>query len=225
MTPNDGNWHYVVGAFDGTNSIVYIDGLLAARQQTLPANITGQSVALFLGAYPNNTVYTVNGVNDTFLRAQKSETLEANATGNGNGRVLAGNMCEAAFWNGKALTPGQINALYNPCKSRHMFLRQPVSANVNQNSAFTNTVSATGSNPLAYQWYQNGVPRAGQTNASLILPNVQISDIATNQGWYVVVTNLYGSATSSVVTLTVNSVPTFTQDIANTNAICMSADT
>src|ERR1017187_6050360 len=82
---------------------------------------------------------------------------------------------------------------------------QPVSAAANQSGAFTNTVAATGALPLFYQWYTNGVPLASQTNASLILNPVQVSNAGTN--YYVVVTNSYGSATSAVVSLTVNSTP------------------
>jgi hypothetical protein len=197
---NDGAWHYVVGTFDGTNSFIYVDNVLSAKTgNTTAQNLTPQSTEVFLGAYPNNTVYA------------NTQTSLANEIA----RVLAGSMCEAAFWNGVALTPAQISSIYSSAQIGAVIAGQPNSASVNQNSAFTNKVVASGSSPLAYQWYQNGTARANQTNASLVLPAVQISDASAN--WYVVVTNNYGSVTSAVWTLTVNSVPTITQNLSVTN--------
>lgn len=208
VTINDGQWHYVVGTSDGSNTIVYVDGLASATNFNANVNESSQNVEVFLGAYPNNTVYA-----DTW----HSVFNEVNAFGNDNGRILAGSICEAAFWNGKALTPVQIGTLYNSLQIAPIIDTQPVSASVNQNSAFTNFVVASGSGPLAYQWYQNGSPRSGQTNASLTLANVQVTDASPN--WYLVVTNNYGATTSAVVSLTVFSVPTITKDISGTNLI------
>jgi hypothetical protein len=71
-------------------------------------------------------------------------------------------------------------------------------------------VQAEGWSPLAYQWWQesNGVyaplaeggPISGSTTPSLTLNNLVLAN-ATN--YYVVVTNAYGAATSSVANLTV----------------------
>jgi hypothetical protein len=61
-------------------------------------------------------------------------------------------------------------------------------------------VSAIGSPSLAYQWYFNNAPLATGTNAILTL-----GPLLTNQAgnYKLVVTNLYGSATSAVAGLTV----------------------
>src|SRR5262249_11783808 len=62
------------------------------------------------------------------------------------------------------------------------------------------TVTASGSAPLSYQWRFAGSPLLGATNATVTLNNVT----GANAGSYdVVVTNPYGSVTSSVATLTV----------------------
>ncbi len=63
------------------------------------------------------------------------------------------------------------------------------------------SVSATGTT-LNYQWLQNGVSLSGQTNALLTLTNVQGSD--SGSLFSVVVSNSFGSVTSSLVVLTVN---------------------
>jgi hypothetical protein len=77
---------------------------------------------------------------------------------------------------------------------------QPTNQAVNSLKTATFSVTASGTAPLSFQWWFNGLVLPAQTNSSLILTNVQ----ATNAGNYtVVVTNSYGSVTSAVATLTV----------------------
>jgi RHS repeat-associated protein len=80
---------------------------------------------------------------------------------------------------------------------------QPTSQTVVQgnNVTFSVGVSSSSTIPLSYQWDFNGTNfLAGAINASLTLTNAQL----TNAGIYsVVVTNVFGSATSSNVVLTV----------------------
>jgi len=74
------------------------------------------------------------------------------------------------------------------------------------------SVGATGAPPLFYQWRFNSADRAGATNDTLILPNVQ----TTNQGNYsVVVSNVEGSATSAVARLYVIVPPSITRQPTN----------
>ncbi|MGD0263190.1 MAG: immunoglobulin domain-containing protein, partial [Verrucomicrobiota bacterium] len=69
------------------------------------------------------------------------------------------------------------------------------------------SVTASGTQPLSYQWWFNGAALAGATGANLTLNNVQ----QTNAGNYkVVVTNSAGSVTSAVASLTVNLPPAIT---------------
>lgn len=72
----------------------------------------------------------------------------------------------------------------------------------------TFTVSVSGTAPLTYQWFFEGTNvLASATNESLTLTNVQAADAG---GYTVVVTNVAGSATSVVATLTVGVAPTIT---------------
>jgi hypothetical protein len=65
----------------------------------------------------------------------------------------------------------------------------------------TLSVNATGAPPVIYQWLQNGTPIQGATGSSLVLTNLQL----TNAGNYsVVISNSYGSITSSNAYLTIN---------------------
>jgi PKD repeat protein len=77
---------------------------------------------------------------------------------------------------------------------------QPAGQIVWVGSNVTFTVGALGNPPLKYAWRLNGTPLNNKTNATLTIPNVQL----TNAGNYsVVVTDLVGSVTSSNATLTV----------------------
>ena len=92
---------------------------------------------------------------------------------------------------------------------------QPASQTVAPGANVTLSVSASGATPLSYQWYFYGTNAiASGTSATLGLANVA----ASNEGPYaVVVTNAYGSATSSVATLTVstNALPVNPNDYIN----------
>lgn len=71
---------------------------------------------------------------------------------------------------------------------------QPVSVTKVVNSTATFSVSAKGSNPLAYQWFFNAEPVAGATTNFLTVTNVQFA----NSGIYsVVISNVVGAVTSS----------------------------
>lgn len=85
-------------------------------------------------------------------------------------------------------------------QSSPVILTNPVSLTLPASSNATFTVTAVGSQPLAYQWFFNNSPIAGATAAQYSMSGIQSS----NTGNYrVVVTNSLGAATSSVATLTV----------------------
>ena len=99
------------------------------------------------------------------------------------------------------------------------FTNQPLSQSIPVGASVTFAVGATGNEPLRYQWLFNGAPSAGAIAASLTLTNLQ----ATNAGNYsVVITNAFGSATSSVAVLTTILKPVLA---ANTNRSLMAGAT
>lgn len=81
-------------------------------------------------------------------------------------------------------------------------LTQPLPATVSPGGSVTFSVSASGSDPLSYQWLFNGAAISGATGSSYTISNVQTSDGGT---YAVTVTNPAGSATSNNVSLTVRS--------------------
>ena len=83
-------------------------------------------------------------------------------------------------------------------------LTEPQSQQVSIESNATFSVTAGGTLPLTYQWLFNGGPIPGAVNSNYTF-TVTGSNEAGN--YSVVVTNNYGSVTSSVVTLTVRMIP------------------
>jgi hypothetical protein len=79
---------------------------------------------------------------------------------------------------------------------------QPQSQTILEGDNVTFSVAAQNSPPLKYEWRFNAISLADATNATLILTNVHLG----NAGDYsAIVYNLYGSATSSIAHLTVQS--------------------
>src|SRR5205823_5419942 len=92
---------------------------------------------------------------------------------------------------------------------------QPQSQTASIGADVSFTVAATGTFPLNYQWGHAGTNLPGATASSLNLSNVQTTDAGT---YSVVVSNPYGSATSSDATLTLQSANTFTMIDVNFGA-------
>ncbi|HEX5749168.1 MAG TPA: PQQ-dependent sugar dehydrogenase [Archangium sp.] len=79
----------------------------------------------------------------------------------------------------------------------------PASQTVPPGQPATFTVSASGTQPLRYQWLREDTELAGQTSPSLTLPSVRPSDSGAH--FRVRVSNDFGSVLSNPVTLTVRS--------------------
>jgi Concanavalin A-like lectin/glucanases superfamily/HYR domain/Immunoglobulin domain/Immunoglobulin I-set domain len=111
----------------------------------------------------------------------------------------------------RALSAEEIQALYNAgsvgkCTSPlpALITSSPTNQTVAAGSAATFVVGAAGTSPLSYQWVFGNLPLAGQTQASLVLSAVQPAQAGS---YFVVVTNIYGAATSAVAVLTVLTFP------------------
>src|SRR6185503_16448039 len=69
-------------------------------------------------------------------------------------------------------------------------------------SSFTFSISASGTAPIYYQWYHDGVPMPGVDGLTYGKTIAGISDAGT---YFVLVENVAGSVTSSPAVLTVKS--------------------
>jgi len=107
---------------------------------------------------------------------------------------------------GRALSSNEIAAIYNAGSAGKtiptlpLITKQPASQTVGSGSNVTFSVSATGVAPLGYQWSEGITAITGATNATLTLVGVQTADAGT---YFVTVSNLFGSVTSSNATLSV----------------------
>lgn len=111
---------------------------------------------------------------------------------------------------------GTPNTHPDPASNPPSITQQPVNVTVNANQKATFGVRATGAAPLAYQWYQGTQPIAGATSARYQTPATTTSN--SGETFFVIVSNSAGTATSNIVTLTVNPAaasPSITQQPAN----------
>jgi len=113
----------------------------------------------------------------------------------------AGDYCQADSCSNPANADGARIAFYALTRFHAPSItNQPVSQVITAGSSATFNVGALGNPPLKYAWQLNNILINNATNASLIIPNGQL----TNAGTYsVIVTDLTGVVTSSNATLTV----------------------
>ena len=81
-----------------------------------------------------------------------------------------------------------------------MIIEQPLGTNVNVGDMVTLCVTATGTDPIRYQWRKNGLNLPGETNACLLRPSVSLED---GGDYRVVVENDYGAVTSDPAIVTI----------------------
>ncbi|MFC4313482.1 PQQ-dependent sugar dehydrogenase [Steroidobacter flavus] len=102
---------------------------------------------------------------------------------------------------------GELYRVQYTANSAPSISEQPVSVSVSAGQPATFTVSASGVQPLAYQWLRNGAPISGATQASYTIQSTTAADNGALIS--VTITNPHGSVTSNTATLTVlsNGVP------------------
>jgi hypothetical protein len=86
------------------------------------------------------------------------------------------------------------------------FTSQPVSQSVQAGNAALFTLTASGSSPLSYQWFKDGVALTGANASELLLPTVA-ADAGRTFQITARVSNAAGSVTSAAAVLTVTAVP------------------
>ena len=172
------NWTYIVLSSDGTNTTLYENGEKVAQSAD-----TAGSVSFF------------------------DDWVIGNGSSAGNGRLFNGNISEVALYN-HGLTAAQvlnhycIGLLNTPAAlSIPIISSQPQSQPSYVGGSVTLSVAATSALPTTNQWYEGSTPLRGQTNSTLTLSNLQL----TNAGNYsVVVGNTNGKTNSAVAVITVN---------------------
>ncbi len=177
----NGSWGMITLTADGTNRVIYINGIAAATGPSRTASLTN-SFGFNIGG---------GGIFDTITA---------------NGNWFNGDIDEVALFD-KALTASQVNALYAigafGTTTAPFIVTQPASLSAAAGSTATLSVVANGSLPLSYQWKKGGTPITG---SALSIANVYYTDAGN---YSVQVTNNNGLTNSAVATLTVLPVPSF----------------
>lgn len=196
---NDGDWHFLVGASDGTNDYMYLDGQLVKSGTSEPTVATGSLQDVLLGGDPQ------------YMVPQPPSPGIA-----GGGRWFDGSLTQVAFFT-NALTGTQVQQLYNAADVPLSVVIEPASSTYGAGTNASLSVLVRGSLPV-YQWYSTNIntgvvtPVAGQTNATL---SFNPSTLGENGYYFVVATNSAGAVTSSAAQLTIIGPPTVTQTSPN----------
>lgn len=105
---------------------------------------------------------------------------------------------------------GELYRVHYTANAAPSIAEQPVSVSVSAGQPATFTVSASGVQPLSYQWLRNGVAIAGATQSTYTIQSTTAADDGAQ--FSATVTNGLGSVTSNAATLTVlaNGVPSAT---------------
>jgi RHS repeat-associated protein len=172
---------------------LYVNGQLASQTNTtirpIGALIPGDSPGLGIG-----------NVNDGF-----------------NNFPFTGDIDEISLYN-RALTAGEIQSIYNvgiggagkctptsPTNFPPSITQQPANLTITYGQSAVFSVQASGTAPLQYQWKRSGTNIPGATASFYFVPKPQVAD--SGAVYSVIVSNAWGTATSSNATLTVAKAP------------------
>jgi hypothetical protein len=186
-TQDIGSWVFLAGTFDGASWNLY-------RYDELIASGAGANGALEMDGIP----WSIGSRGDT----------------SDDGRFFGGTIDEVAVFN-TALTQAQIQQIFYSAQMSPIIITPPVppSGTVYEGSTLDFNVVAAGNPTLLYQWTKNTTPIPGETGTSLTLNNVT----TTSSGTYaIVVTNNYGSITSSFPVTVVAGPPLLTSQPQST---------
>jgi hypothetical protein len=166
-----------------------------------PANQTvnqGAGATFSVSAYgtaPLGYQWQLNGANISGGTGSSYTISSAQPSDAGNYSVLVSNAAGSL-----SSTFAILKVLGGGTNSPPSITSQPQSQTVSVGASATFSVTAAGTAPLSYQWLFNGGNISGATSSSYTKNNAQQSDAGN---YSVVVTNPYGSVTSSNAALTV----------------------
>jgi len=205
----DGLWHHLVGVLNDVSpnvsnnyALLYVDGALVSSV-SLGTNLVGVQV----GHAPAST------------SASSGFSIGARSSANTTNMNLQfnGNIDEVAIYP-YALSSNQVLTHYYAAGIGPRFAVQPTNLVAAQGGTATFVTAVVGSPALNLQWYETPastgipVPLVNQTNATLVLTNV-VQDTSGPDSYYLEASNTYSVVDSTIVTLTVEAAPDFTQDL------------
>jgi hypothetical protein len=223
MLTFDGTNNVVFGKQQGSTTLHYVAFTNSPPGSALITNITvadgnfiggkaasSNGVKFVVGVVTSTSASTVNNhrfkaytLNLSAPSASISGDLPFPAPNTGNGNTIAASDVALGMAVGIDVNNGIVATTISFATNIAPSIVGDPQGNTNvlQGGYFTFSVSASGTDPLRYQWrFDDTNNIAGATNASLTLTNLQF----TNSGLYrCVVTNTSGSVTSANATLTI----------------------
>ena len=173
---------------NSSGQLTFSSGILHTKSTTV-ANGT----AFVLGDGISSATFYLDGGTHSFANGL---VISSNATLAGCGTII-----------GNIINQGTIATNCGGTVSPPGILQQPQSQTVVEGTTVTFTVSASGTQPLSYQWKLNGNVIAGATDSSYTRSGVQPGDAGS---YMVVITNAAGLMNSLPATLTVLIPPAIT---------------
>jgi hypothetical protein len=184
-----GGWQGPRTATPVTTSITQPQSQTVTAGQTATFAVTASGSGPFTYQWYENSMAVTGATSSTY-------TTAPTAMGD-NGAVFTVTVTSAAG------TVTSVPATLTVQAIKPAIAIQPASQSSTAGQTATFTVSATGTGPLSYQWYENGVPIRGATGSTYTTPPLTTGD--NGAVFTVTVTNSAGSVTSTVATLTVPS--------------------
>jgi pectate lyase len=199
----------VGNAISLTNVSQVAPGALANSNESANT-ITTTATGLAAGTWVVDTV----GIGSTSASLVKNVadmavrfTLQSSSASGGATQVAPASGSVTMSWKSAGARQVHSLAIFAPALSVQTapsITTQPIAQSVNVGANVTLSVVATGTAPLAYQWYKDGAFVAGATAATLTLNNAQ----TTQSGSYtVIVSNNVGSTTSDAAAVAVTVAP------------------
>jgi hypothetical protein len=181
----DLNWHHLAVTKAGSDAVFYVDGVA----QATPLYVPHEPYTFDDGTCSCNAAIAIG------------------SRGDARGGTFYGMIDEPAVFN-RALSGSEVQSIYAAgsaglCHESPGILTPPSSQRVTLGKNATFNVVAGGSPPLQYQWRFNGVALAGATGSTLTFT----VGTASGGSYSVVVTNAFGSVTSTDAVLEVNYPP------------------
>ena len=169
--------------------------------QTVSVGQTATFSVSATGTLPLSYQWRKNGVN--ISGATSASYTTPAATTSDNGALFS---CVVSNSYGKATSNNaRLTVQSSPPGTAPTITQQPASQYKQVGETATFSVAASGSTPMSYQWRKNGSSISGATSASYTTPAISSSDNGAT--FSCVVSNSYGSVTSSGAVLTVGSAP------------------
>jgi hypothetical protein len=189
----------VVGSVSSNPAVVSVNSPVTILEHPVALSVNPGAVAVFrveaIGTSPLTYQWRRNGVAIAGANASSYTLSAAEAASAGNFDVLVSNVVGSVASSSAALSfnvPVSITA-------------QPAGGALNAGATSTLSVTATGTNPLTYQWFRNGEAIEGATARTYTIGNAQPADAGVYQ---VAISNPVGTVASAQAAVTLNAVPT-----------------